>query len=299
MCWVGQAVGADAAASPPAPRVRSRRSPCRRRGAGSVPSLRPRLVSSATSGRKSDSKKTRSKAMPRPGERLALAGDHPGARLRPEFQRLLVAGEDPHASARRRCRCGVELAGDRVLGAVVAAAAVRRGRLDVVGVAGADEVVALLAAVGPRPAAGGRSRPRRPSPRPCCGRRRRSGCGARPGRRPASARAAIALPSARLRRWPMCSALVELASQKLTRVAPPGGEVGERRRRPRRGSSAGAGALDPGVGEAQPRLLALAVDRRDPGLGLDPLQRRHRLRVLAPARGTRGTSIRSNSARGR
>ena len=32
---------------------------------------------------------------PQPGERLALAGDHPGARLEPELERLRVALEDP------------------------------------------------------------------------------------------------------------------------------------------------------------------------------------------------------------
>ena len=83
-----------------------------------------------------------------PGEGLALAGDHPGARLRPQFERPLVAGEDAHHQLVGLVLVEGGLAGDRVFGAVVAVAGPVAAGGDVLGVTEADEVVGLLAVLG-------------------------------------------------------------------------------------------------------------------------------------------------------
>ena len=68
---------------------------------------------------------------------------------------------------------------------------------------------------------------------------------------------------------------------EVEREAATGGEVGVRRRLA--GGEGSAGRLDPLRGEARLYLSAVAVDALDPGLALDPLQRRDRVGVLLPA----------------
>ncbi len=78
-------------------------------------------------------------------QRLALSRDHPGTRLRPQFQRPLVPGENAHHQLVGLVFVEGGLAGDRVFGAVVALAGPVAARGDVLGVTEADEVVGLLA----------------------------------------------------------------------------------------------------------------------------------------------------------
>ncbi len=60
-----------------------------------------------------------------PGQRLALSRDHPGPRLRPQFERRLVAVEDPLQELVGAVVLHVDLAGQRVGGVVWARRAPR------------------------------------------------------------------------------------------------------------------------------------------------------------------------------
>ncbi len=214
-----------------------------------------------------------------PGQGLALAGDHPGAGLRPQFQRLLVATQDPHHHLVGFVVVAGRLAGDRVLGAVVAAAAVAAGG-DVVGVTEADEVVALLVGVGAGVLAGAGGDP---------GHRLshaaadvadqaavldlRPGLLQRPGDRVADGEVAKVADVQRLGR---------VGAPEVDRVAVPGGHLGQFADVPLRGADLPAAGFDPLVAQGQLRLVVIAIDRRHPRLGLDSVERRPGLLALAP-----------------
>ena len=125
---------------------------------------------------------------PEPGERLALAGDHPGARLVPELEGLAVA---------------IQHALDQLVGGVVLDLAPRAPANPRPGRARSPRRPPRRRRtrrssrrrndrscdpVGPAIAVASASEPPLPSPRPSLGPCRRSGCAARPGRRPARAR---------------------------------------------------------------------------------------------------------------
>ena len=185
-----------------------------------------------------------------PGERLALPGDHPRARAVPQLERLAVALQD----ALDQLICGValhlDLARERVLGLVGRADRDDAGGRDVVGVALADEVIALHVAVRPRVGAvaalqhaGHRLAHRAPEVRDpaatldvCAGLRERS-------RERVADRQVAQVPDVqRLRR---------VRVPELHRDAPSLREVRQRRFRPAAGLERGAGPLDPRVGDAQ------------------------------------------------
>ncbi len=221
-----------------------------------------------------------------PGERLALAGDRPGARLRPQLERRLVAVQHPLQQLVGGIVAHVDLARQRVGGVVLgetergaAAGAV----LDVVGVAVADEMIAL------HPAAVLRAL-------------RVAAAAHDPGHRLAHAAADVADDAAPLDlaaglRQRVAERVAERQVahvadvQRLGRVGvpeveregAPGGDVAAARNRIGALLQGGSAARDPLVVEAQPDLLLAALDRRDPGVGLDLLQRRERRSVLAPA----------------
>ncbi len=77
---------------------------------------------------------------PEPGQRLAVAGQHPGAGLRPQLEHVRVAGQDAVDDRVGAVVVHDRLAVQRVLDGLVPGLG---PRLDVGGVARADEVVAL------------------------------------------------------------------------------------------------------------------------------------------------------------
>ena len=260
----------------------------------SVPSRRPRSVSSATSGRKSDSKITLSKGIAEPGERLALPGDHPGARLRPQLQRLAGRRRAPASSVRRPCRRRAPTSRATESSAPSSPPAARPARRRTRRNRGRrsgrssrrrrTEPVVGAAAVRPPP----------PSPPPCCGRRRRSGCGARPAP-PAAQRGGERVAEREV---------AEVADvERLGRVGAP--EVDGVALARRRGRRVGASALPPASSAAPFASIQSSARRTStPVAGstdLAPTARRRSARAPQRARGRprqsrrRGTSIRSQS----
>ena len=129
MCCVEQPVGADERHLLEILDGRFGRRPTPSSRRSSAPSRSPRSVSSAASARKSDSKNTRSNAIAEPRERLALAGDHPGARLEPQLERLRVALQHPLSNSSAASSCISQLARQRVLRLLLAVARRRRRSL--------------------------------------------------------------------------------------------------------------------------------------------------------------------------
>ena len=86
---------------------------------------------------------------PQPRERLALTGDHPGAGLVPELQRLQFTAHHAPQQLVGGVVAQRQLARQRIFGVLDLRAAEGAVGGDVVGVADADEVIALLVAVRP------------------------------------------------------------------------------------------------------------------------------------------------------
>gem|GEM_PF-6397836 len=219
-----------------------------------------------------------------PGQGLALAGDHPGARLRPQLERRLVAAQHPLQQLVGGVVPHVDLARQRVGGVVLRQSEPTAGAVaHVVGVAVADEVVALHAAA-------------------VLGALRVPAAAHDAGHRLAHAAADVADDAAPLdlaaglrqgvaERVAQRQVAHVADVQRLGRVGVPEVE----REAPARGAATAAGdrlgALlqrgaatgDPVVVETQPDLPLAALDRGRPGLGLDLRQRGLRRAVLAPA----------------
>ncbi len=221
-----------------------------------------------------------------PRERLSLPGDHPCARAVPQLECLAIALQDALDQLIRGVALHLDLARERVLGLVGRADCDDAGSRDVLGVALADEVIALhvpvrpcVGAVAALQHAGHRLTHRAPEVRypaatldVCAGLRERS------GKRVADREVAQVPDVQRLRR---------VRVPELHRDAPPLREIRQRRFRSAAGLERGAGPLDPRVGDAQPHRIALDEHALDPRLAAEPLERGLRSRIVLPLRRAR------------
>ena len=229
----------------------------------SVPSRRPAAVSSAASSRKSDSKKTLSKAIPRRASVLrwpemtqarVLYQSSSAVRSPPSTRLSSSSAASPRSVSSRVSESSaysISSSGERLAGG------------DVVGVADADEVVALFVAVEPgvRVAAAVHDAGHRLA-HAAAGVGDQAAAldlparlGERGGERVADREVAQVTDVQRLRR---------VRVPELHRVAPPAREVGERRLGAAAGLERGAGRFDPAVLQAQTTLPWSRAARSSP-----------------------------------
>ena len=242
-------------------------------------------VSSAASSRKSDSKKTRSKAIPRRASVLRWPEMTHARVLYQSSSAVAFAAEHAFEQLVRRVAAQRQLARQRVLGVldlVVRRTTRRRRRSRRSRRRRSGRSFRRRRATRAR---GGRCSSRRPSPRPCCAPRRRSGCGARPARPPARAprRARCrsrgcagdrrAAPSSRSRPR---TAPRSAARPRDPRASPRRCRRPRARRRSFRSSRRCRRSVTP--------VASRACTVSDPRLALDLLERAQRVRVLAPLR---------------